>query len=108
MRTTKVLVIFATAVGFAAPIAAAHAQNNPKAGGTTTIEREANTAWAKIKGAWTQSKGAIKEQWGKLTDDDIAQINGRREVLIGKLQTRYAITHEEAELQVHGFETRQQ
>ena len=104
MRTTKVLVIFATAVGLVAPMAVSHAQS----GTSTTIEREANTAWAKIKGAWTQSKGAVKEQWGKLTDDDIAQINGRREVLIGKLQTRYAITHEEAELQVRGFETRQQ
>ena len=103
MRTTKVLVVFAMAAGLATPMAVSRAQS-----GTTTIEREANTAWAKIKGAWTQSKGAIKEQWGKLTDDDIAQIDGRREKLIGKLQTRYAITHEEAELQVRGFETRQQ
>lgn len=107
MRTTKVLFVVATVAGLAAPMAVSHAQSGTSSG-TTTIEREASTAWAKIKGAWTQSKGAIKEQWGKLTDDDIAQINGRREVLIGKLQTRYAITHEEAELQVRGFETRQQ
>jgi uncharacterized protein YjbJ (UPF0337 family) len=107
MRTTKVLVVFATAVGLTSPMAVSYAQSGTT-GGTTTIEREANTAWAKIKGAWTQSKGAVKEQWGKLTDDDIAQINGRREVLVGKLQTRYAITHEEAERQVQGFETRQQ
>lgn len=107
MRTTKVFAIFATAVGLAAPMAVSYAQSRTT-GGTTTIEREAGIAWAKIKGAWTQSKGAVKEQWGKLTDDDIAQINGRREVLVGKLQTRYAITHEEAERQVQGFETRQQ
>ena len=64
--------------------------------------------WDQIEGNWKQFKGKAKEQWGKLTDDDIAQIDGRREKLIGKLQTRYAITHEEAELQVRGFETRQQ
>lgn len=71
---------------------------------TTTIEGEATAAWARIKGAWTQGKGAVKEQWGRLTDDDIQEIEGRREVLVGKLQTRYGISREEAESQVGGFE----
>ena len=36
---------------------------------TTTIKSDANSVWQKIKGSWTQTKGAVKEQWGKLTDD---------------------------------------
>lgn len=84
--------------------AAPHALNAQSAG--TTLQREAETAWAKYKGAWTQTKGEVREQWGKLTDDDLAEIDGRREILIGKLQTRYAISHEEAERRVGDFEAR--
>lgn len=60
--------------------------------------------WEKMKGSWSQTKGAVKEQWGKLTDDDLLAIEGRRDQLIGKLQTRYGITREEAERQVGAFE----
>lgn len=97
------MVLLAVAAAFAMPalFAVAHAQ-------TKAIEGEATEAWAKIKGAWTQSKGAIKEQWGKLTDDDVQEIEGRREVLVGKLQTRYGISREEAERQVGGFEKKHQ
>jgi uncharacterized protein YjbJ (UPF0337 family) len=91
------LAIVAAVFSVSAPIALVHAQNK-------TVESEATEAWAKIKGAWTQSKGAIKEQWGKLTDDDVQEIAGRREVLVGKLQTRYGMSREEAERQVGGFE----
>ena len=42
-----------------------------------------------MEGKWKQWKGAAKEQWGKLTDDDLAQINGSREQLEGKIQARY-------------------
>lgn len=45
--------------------------------------------WNRVEGNWTQFKGKIKEQWGKLTDDDLDQINGRREQLEGKIQERY-------------------
>ncbi|HEY6716801.1 MAG TPA: CsbD family protein, partial [Reyranella sp.] len=48
--------------------------------------------WEKIKGSWSQTKGAVKEQWGKLTDDDLLEIEGRRDQLVGKIQTRYGIT----------------
>ena len=95
------LVLLAAAFGVAAPFAVTHAQ-------TKTVEGQATEAWAKIKGAWTQSKGAIRQEWGKLTDDDVQQVEGRREVLVGKLQTRYAISHEEAERQVGGFEKKYQ
>jgi uncharacterized protein YjbJ (UPF0337 family) len=96
MRRTT-LVIVAAALAIVAPLGATHAQ-------TATIKTEASVAWAKIQGAWTQSKGAVKEQWGKLTDNDVQEIDGRREVLVGKLQTRYGMSHEEAERQVGGFE----
>jgi len=71
---------------------------------TSMSSTDVDTMWAKIKGSWTQTKGAVKEQWGKLTDDDLMQIQGRREELVGKIQTRYAISHEQAEAQVSGWE----
>ncbi len=86
-----------TALGIAMPLAVIHAQS-----AATTIPREADRSWAKYKG-WTDP---TQERWAKLTDDDLQQIDGRREVLIGKLQTRYAISHEEAERQVRDFEAR--
>ena len=61
--------------------------------------------WDQIKGNWTQFKGHLRQQWGKLTDDEIDQIEGQREVLIGKLQERYGIAREEAEKQVKAFES---
>lgn len=60
--------------------------------------------WDQIQGNWKQFKGHVRQQWGKLTDDEIDQIEGRREVLIGKLQERYGIAREEAEQQVKAFE----
>jgi len=71
---------------------------------TTTQKAEANKMWEKIKGSWSQTKGAVKEQWGKLTDDDLLEIEGRRDQLVGKIQTRYGITHEQAEAQVSSWE----
>jgi uncharacterized protein YjbJ (UPF0337 family) len=50
-----------------------------------------------LKGQWTQLKGKIREQWGKLTDDEIDQMQGNSEQLIGKLQERYGRTREQAE-----------
>jgi uncharacterized protein YjbJ (UPF0337 family) len=82
--------------------AAANAQSSSTS--TTISEPDLHTMWQKIKGSWTQTKGAIKEQWGKLTDDDLMEIQGRREKLVGKIQTRYGISHEQAEAQVSGWE----
>jgi uncharacterized protein YjbJ (UPF0337 family) len=53
-----------------------------------------------LAGKWKQLKGSIKEQWGKLTDDDIDMINGKQEQLQGKLQERYGITKEAAAEQI--------
>ncbi|MFD1708984.1 CsbD family protein [Ottowia sp. GY511] len=58
-----------------------------------------------IKGNWTQFKGKVKEQWGKLTDDDLDVINGQREQLVGRLQEREGIERDIAEQQVKDWET---
>jgi uncharacterized protein YjbJ (UPF0337 family) len=50
-----------------------------------------------LKGQWTQLKGKVREQWGKLTDDEIDQMQGNAEILIGKIQERYGRSREEAE-----------
>jgi uncharacterized protein YjbJ (UPF0337 family) len=59
-----------------------------------------------VKGNFTQLKGKIKQQWGKLTDDEIDQMEGHAEVLAGKLQERYGLQREEAERQAKEFRSR--
>jgi uncharacterized protein YjbJ (UPF0337 family) len=49
-----------------------------------------------LAGKWKQIRGAAKQQWGKLTDDDLEYIAGRKEALAGKLQERYGMAKEEA------------
>ena len=49
-----------------------------------------------LKGKWAQLKGHIKAQWGKLTDDEIDALDGRREQLVGKVQERYGIARDQA------------
>ena len=50
-----------------------------------------------LKGEWKELKGKVRQQWGKLTDDDLQQIQGDREILLGKLQKVYGRSREEAE-----------
>lgn len=56
--------------------------------------------WDQIQGQWQQLRGHAKSKWAKLTDDDIDNVAGKRDVLIGKLQARYGVLKEEAEKQV--------
>ena len=56
-----------------------------------------------LQGMWKQLKGEAKVQWGKLTDDDLNQIEGNADKLIGKLQERYGYARERAEQEVNGF-----
>lgn len=60
----------------------------------------------RVAGAWHQVKGKVKEQWGKLTDDDLKQLEGHAEQLAGKLQEHYGLAREEAERQVKEFRKR--
>ena len=57
-----------------------------------------------IKGNWKQLKGKIREQWGKLTDDDLDVIAGKRDQLLGKIQERHGIARDEAEKQLKQWE----
>lgn len=57
-----------------------------------------------IEGNWQEFKGKVKAQWGKLTDDRLEVIAGRRDQLIGEIQQAYGISKDEADRQVKGFE----
>ena len=61
--------------------------------------------WDTVKGEWKQVRGKIKEQWGKLTDDDLDRLEGKRDQLLGAVQKRYGIAKDEAEWQVKQFES---
>lgn len=56
--------------------------------------------WTQIEGQWKQVAGQIKSQWAKLTDDDLKNIAGKREQLIGKLQEHYGVLKGDAEKQI--------
>lgn len=60
----------------------------------------------RLKGNWKQIKGKVKEQWGRLTDDDLDVIAGKRDQLLGRIQERHGIAKDEAERQVDSFEKR--
>ena len=59
--------------------------------------------WDQIEGQWKQYKGKAKAQWGKLTEDDLDVIDGRREQLAGKIQERYGYEKERAEREADEF-----
>jgi uncharacterized protein YjbJ (UPF0337 family) len=63
--------------------------------------------WTQIEGKWDQMKGAARKQWGKLTEDDLTQARGDRDMLAGKLKERYGIAREEAERQIDDWLKRQ-
>jgi uncharacterized protein YjbJ (UPF0337 family) len=63
--------------------------------------------WDRIAGNWKQMKGALRERWGKLTDDELDQLSGQRDKLVGKIQERYGCAKDDAEKQVREWENRQ-
>ena len=56
--------------------------------------------WDRIEGNWKQFKGTVKQQWGKLTDDQLDAISGKRDLLAGKIQETYGISKDVAEKQL--------
>jgi uncharacterized protein YjbJ (UPF0337 family) len=63
--------------------------------------------WERIEGNWRLFKGNIKEQWRKLTHDQIDVIAGDRDLLVGKVQEVYGITLEQTEKQISAWQKRQ-
>jgi len=59
--------------------------------------------WDQMEGKWKQYKGQAKEKWGKLTDDDLDVVDGRRQQLVGRIQERYGIAKDAAEKQADEF-----
>jgi len=59
--------------------------------------------WDQVEGNWKQFSGKVKEKWGKLTDDDLTLIGGKKDQLVGRIQERYGIKKEEAEKQLDEF-----
>jgi uncharacterized protein YjbJ (UPF0337 family) len=68
------------------------------------LQWPADVAWESIKGNWTELRGRLRMQWGRLTDDQLGVIEGRREVLLGQLQQAYGLTAQQAEQQVSVWE----
>jgi uncharacterized protein YjbJ (UPF0337 family) len=59
--------------------------------------------WYQVQGKWKQYKGQAMEKWGKLTEDDLDVIDGRRQQLVGRIQERYGIAKDVAEKQADEF-----
>ncbi|MHB1948109.1 MAG: CsbD family protein [Gammaproteobacteria bacterium] len=56
-----------------------------------------------VKGKWHEMKGKVKQQWGKITDDDITQMKGSFEELAGTIQKRYGYQKDQAEKEIQKF-----
>jgi uncharacterized protein YjbJ (UPF0337 family) len=56
-----------------------------------------------LKGVWSQWRGRVRQQWGRFTDDDVARIDGDRELLLGRIQQLYGRTREAAEEELEQF-----
>ncbi len=63
--------------------------------------------WDQVSGSWKAMKGKVKEQWGKLTDDDLDVINGKQDQLEGHLQQPYGYANDRAQKEVNDWYDRQ-
>ena len=61
---------------------------------------EISMNWDRVEGNWKQFKGKVKEQWGRLTDDDLDVIDGKKDQLAGKIQESYGVSKDEANSQI--------
>jgi uncharacterized protein YjbJ (UPF0337 family) len=59
--------------------------------------------WEQVEGQWREIKGMVREKWGKITDDDFESIAGKKERLLGKVQTYYGHKKEVAEKEIDSF-----
>ena len=63
--------------------------------------------WDRVEGNWKTFKGQVKQQWGKLTDDDLDVIDGKREELLGRIQNAYGMSRDDADRQIKEWEKNQ-
>ena len=59
--------------------------------------------WQQVEGKWDNFKGKLREKWGKLTDDDVDIIAGKRDQLLGRLKERYGYERDRAEKELDRF-----
>jgi uncharacterized protein YjbJ (UPF0337 family) len=57
----------------------------------------------RMKGAWNEVKGKLKQKYGQLTDDDLAFSEGKEEELLGRLQTRLGKSKDEIRREIESF-----
>jgi uncharacterized protein YjbJ (UPF0337 family) len=84
----------------------AGARRNPHSDSALSLQMptaEYDMDWNRVEGNWKQMKGKVKEQWGKLTDDDLDVINGRRDQLEGKIQERYGLAKDQVKKDVDSW-----
>jgi uncharacterized protein YjbJ (UPF0337 family) len=72
--------------------------------GGNNQRQEIEMNWDQVEGNWKQLKGGVREEWGKLTNDQLDVIAGNRDQLSGKIQEAYGVTKEEAERQLSDWE----
>ena len=68
--------------------------------------KDTEVNWDRIEGNWKQFKGKVKVQWGKLTDDQLDVIAGKRDKLVGKIQEMYGCSKDETEKQLTDWQKR--
>jgi uncharacterized protein YjbJ (UPF0337 family) len=67
---------------------------------TAASRQEMTMNWDRVEGNWKQIKGGAQQQWGKLTNDDLNPVEGKRTELVGRIQERYDVQRDEAERQI--------
>jgi uncharacterized protein YjbJ (UPF0337 family) len=64
--------------------------------------------WSQFEGRWNDVKGQVKERWGRLSDDDLTRVEGKRDRLVGLIQQKYGIAKEKAEDEINDWATKAQ
>jgi uncharacterized protein YjbJ (UPF0337 family) len=107
MRKIGHLLLAATAALWLTSQASAQTAKESEGGQTIVVKRSGDVkaptgvvTWDKVTGNWKSFRGRVRQQWGKLTHDDIQVSKGKREVLVGKIQARYGIDKDKADQQV--------